>query len=407
MLPQDLPSLVIVRVLTAAGPYATDDTLSVAFITPTIGRLVAHDYAERDLEPSRSPVPETISVIVTHAAAPYPSGSRLALSFIDPRIARIHPTDERRVDWRSADAHTEPALSIVNATQDDIVLQSQAAPEFSRSPFAGESNSVIGRHEDSAAEACDPSYANRIDTRPSSYAAPDPADETIDNHDSINGVRVTLRWNADRIRRFVQVVDKLFTVDRLGWYRHAFAMRLLVPDEISCGNAMADAEAMRYLIALRAAAVETLGRPLLAAFMPNFSVSSEWLDSLDNPSAAKAIASLRESILPYASDRFASPVAGDARVTTGTIARQELLTQPVSTVESVLPIFIASHTTNVSLDARFSAYRGALVDVFGQTARSPEAVRLHTMTQPNHSLDDRLWQFVGAVGESLGGVAVA
>jgi hypothetical protein len=29
------------------------------------------------------------------------------------------------------------------------------------------------------------------------------------------------------------------------------------------------------------------------------------------------------------------------------------------------------------------------------------------MAQPNHTLDDRLWQLVGAVGEHFGGLAVA
>ena len=42
------------------------------------------------------------------------------------------------------------------------------------------------------------------------------------------GVSVRLDWSGERLRRFVAVVDKLFTIDRLGWYRHALAMRLLI-----------------------------------------------------------------------------------------------------------------------------------------------------------------------------------
>ena len=222
-------------------------------------------------------------------------------------------------------------------------------------------------------------------------------------------VMVRLEWNAERLRRFVQVVDKLFTIERLGWYRHSFAMRLLIPDEITCGDTLADVEAMRHLQALRTAAVESLGKPLLAACMPGFGISSEWLESLESSREARAIAGLREALLPYADDGEISldTPAGTALCTIGTITRRELLAENATSVEAFLPLLIPSTAHDTQLGIRLAEYRRLLVELFTQTARAGEPVRLHQMAQPNHSLDDRLWQVVGATAETFGGFAHA
>lgn len=538
MLPRDLPELAIVRVLTTGGPYAVDDTISVAFTTPTIGRLLAHTSTvldDRTTIDTSGFVPDTISVRVTHPAPPYGVDELLTLSFVDPRVARIHPTgggareilaranaserersvvvaasemaseanvihtasrassgdsiaiawdaesgdarsttvsiaDEARASCGDTDARGEtnapkderqsttdfarnssrdatpgpsqisPYETIVSATSNtgtgtEILAAEALAPTFrdSRNDECLHESSALEPSTKNASlstgalaiERMAPTIENGRDDRGiSRELATDVSlahetrelpsrSELVDSskHPEVRtkatGVCVRLRWNSDRVRRFVQVVDKLFTVDRLGWYRHFFAMRLLVPDEISCGDAIADVEAMRHLVALRAAAVETLGRPLLAAFMPNFVVTQEWLDSLDSPAAARAIAGLRDAIVPFVDDDATKPLAGDLATTTGIVARHELSSQPASTVESLLPIFIGTQANDPMLSDRLSAYRKALVEVFGQTAQSAEAVRLTTMSQANHALDDRLWQLVGVVGESLGGLAVA
>lgn len=229
-------------------------------------------------------------------------------------------------------------------------------------------------------------------------------------HPPRNGrVTVRLDWSSERLRRFVQVVDKLFTIDRLGWYRHSLAMRLLIPDDIACDDMLASVEAMRHLQALRAAAVESLGKPLLAACMPGFSISSEWLATLESSREARAIAGLREALLPYADDgeRPIETPLGEALQTVGTIARRELLPENATSVEAFLPLLIPSTAHDAALGLRLAEYRRLLVELFAQTARASEAVRMHQMAQPNHSLDDRLWQLVGAAAEAFGSFAHA
>jgi hypothetical protein len=222
-----------------------------------------------------------------------------------------------------------------------------------------------------------------------------------------SGVRTRLLWSSDRARRFVQVCDKLFTVDRLGWHRHALTMRLLIPDEVSCGDATADRAIAEHLRVLRASALESLGRPLLAAFMPNFTVTPEWLDALDDPAATRALAALREIFGAHAIDPAEALVAGDQAWTEGVINRAELDGTPPTSCEALLPLLIANRSPLAAVTEKLTAYRRALIELFGQTAGSAETVRLSHMAQPNHILDDRLWQLVGAVGEGFGGLPVA
>jgi hypothetical protein len=203
----------------------------------------------------------------------------------------------------------------------------------------------------------------------------------------------------------VQVVDRLFTVDRLGWYRHALAMRLLVPDEIRCGDAVLDATAAAALQALRDAAIEALGGPLLEAFMPNFSVTAEWLDALDAPAGARSLAHLRTTIEAVDVTRAApAEFAPDPESTVGTVLATELSATADLSVEATLPVFIPYRSSFPEVTDRLAAYRHALIELFGQTARSAKLVRLTQMAEPSHALDDRLWQLVGTIGESFGGL---
>jgi len=359
-LPADLPHLAIVRVLTSGGPYAAGDAVAVAFSSPTVGRLArCRGAGTPEAEaPSTALLPETISAKIELAAGPYQAGDLLTLSFVDPRVARLHP--------------------MLHSTKPDVTR------EFGESPLCALTPAMSLRGESPAI------------TPPLPVA-----------HQGSPGVGTRLSWERDRAQRFVQVCDKLFTVDRLGWYRHALVMRLLIPDEVTCGDANADREAMESLRVLRRAAVETLGRPLLAAFMPNFSVTAEWLDTLDDPATAGAVATLRAVIGDRTNDAAPRADLGDGSSTHGAIARSELGAAPTSTIEAFLPLLIAHIGTSDAVTERLTAYRSTLIELFGQTARSAEAVRLTQMAQPNHILDDRLWQLVGVVSECFGGLAVA
>jgi len=370
MLPADLPHLAIVRVLTGGGPYAAGDAVAVAFSSPTVGRLALFENSGTPEAQSTSLLPDTISAEIELAAGPYLAGDLVTLSFVDPRIARLHPMP------RALTPHAPCELE-EPSPREELPPRDEAPPR-----------------------AVAPASTLRVEppvlTPPQRSA-----------HAGPPGVRTRLSWEHDRAQRFVQVCDKLFTVDRLGWYRHALVMRLLIPDEIECGDASVDREAMESLRVLRRAGVETLGRPLLAAFMPSFSVTAGWLDTLDDPAAAGAVATLRAAIGDRVNDAPPLAESGDGSSTHGAIARSELAAAPTSTIEAFLPLLIAHVGTSDAVTGKMTAYRSALIELFGQTARSAETVRLTQMAQPNHTLDDRLWQLVGVVSECFGGLAVA
>ncbi len=373
--PHDLPELATARVLTPGGPYLAGDTLSLAFSEPTVARLALHgrDFVAEDGSGGDGFVPEAIAVVMLKAAGPFAVDDVVTLSFVDPTIARIHPSTHRTPARRIDVAPHEPTPE-QRASQRALPQRSTPPPSTPRPSAAG---------------AAQPPPLPR-DAEP-----PERAPEADGRS---RGVRVRLDWNPERVRRFVQIVDKLFTVDRLGWYRHALVLRLLVPDQIGCADPAAELEAMRHLRELRAASVETLGKPLLAAFMPNFTVTPEWLDSLDRPTAAKALAGLRDAILPHLEDGL-SITEGEREPgwTVGIVERSTFLAAPAGSVEALLPVFVAAVATDTQLTERLTEYRGTLLELFGQTAQSADAVRLNGMAQPNHSLDDRLWQLVGAV----------
>jgi hypothetical protein len=390
-----VPELMIADVLTAGGPYRAGDALSIAFVEPTVGRVVRHDdRGDALLEPSGI-VPQTISIRVTIAAQPYAAGDVLTLSFLDPRFARIHaaPRPVFVAGPAGAVAEAAKALSPLRFPQQKVVPM----PEQPRSVETPRANGHAVVHEApsaSAAELQAPGETNGLSSHVDGGRA------------SANGVRVTLDWGPARARRFVAVVDKLFTVDRLGWYRHVLAMRLLVPDRISCGDEEATRSAGQHLRALRAATTETLGRPLLAAFMPNFGVTPQWLAAIETQAISQALDELRDAILPHVNDS-ADPVADfelDDTSSSAVLEKREITAADAAT-DAFIAVLVPGRARDGAFTEHLDAYRSSLVDVFEQTARSPEAIRLGRMAEPNHLLDDRLWQLAGFVGTKLGGAA--
>jgi len=349
---RDVPEILLVRVLAACGPYAQGDHLAVAYNAPDVGRIATHEPTQADVPAAPGvPIPMAVQVVVTLGAEPYAAGDVLALWFVDPRFARI-----ARV--RAATHHSG----------------SEAGPVAAADPGPAPADSVP------------------------SPAVAQPPESAL--------AMVRLHWGGDRVRRFVQVVDRLFTVDRLGWYRHALAMRLLVPDEIRCGDPTLDPPAGAALQALRDAAVETMGGPLLEAFMPNFSVTAEWLDTLDAPAGARSLAQLRRTIESIEAGRVcALELVPEPDCTVGGIAAGDLAATADLCLDAALPVFIPCRSIFPDVSERLAAYRRALIDLFGQTARSAKLVRLTQMAEPCHALDDRLWHLVGTIGESFGGLA--
>ncbi len=406
-----LPHLAVLAVLTSGGPYRIGDVVSLAFVESTVGRLVSHGDATSVYEaPEAALVPESISARVIRAAGPYRVGATLTLSFVDPTIARIF-------EYNAGNEDAAPQV-VLPLPRSDAPIPADAAPAYVTPTYARPAHTALlatATVADASVFAAQAVSAPVVadNTAPIVSYAPAQAETTRDEEAPARsfarsgGVTVHLQWTSERVRRFVTVVDKLFTVERLGWYRHVLAMRLLVPDRIACGDSASELEAMRHVHALRAASVETLGRPMLAAFMPNFTVTPDWLESIDSPAAARALAGIREAIEPFVTDDAhgdAEPI--DDTWTVGRVVRDDLSRAPAS-VESLMPVLIASFGNHPDLRARLVAYRRTLIDVFAQTAQSAEAVRLGAMTQPNHSLDDRLWQLVGTLGETFGDAVVA
>ncbi len=416
----DIPELAIVRVVSAGGPYHRGDILSLAFSEPSVGRLAAHGESAgiSEWRIADSCVPEMVSAVVSTACATYGAGIELTLSFIDPHIARIRAVESLE---HTLHARQYASLHPIRSAEDDAVPRGSA---FTRAPLpepfsalvrngvpASLAESVDGAWRDAngGAASQDPKAAAASPNMKVAVASQTPSDATAspystapaDPSPSRPGALVRLQWTPERVRRFISVVDRLFTVDRLGWYRHALAMRLLVPDEIVVSDERTRAEMASRLHELRAAVAQTFGRPLLGAFMPNFSVDTEWLETLDSPPAARALAALREMLLPLVDDR-ADAVATEPEWMIGSVLARDLSAMPATSLEALLPVLIPTTAKDAALGARLADYRRTLVDAFGQTVRSSGAVRLGAMTEPNHALDDRLWQLVGAVGAAFG-----
>jgi hypothetical protein len=203
-------------------------------------------------------------------------------------------------------------------------------------------------------------------------------------------------------------VDRLFTVERLGWYRHALAMRLLVPDEIRCAGPALDATVALHLQSARDAAVAALGGPLLEAFMPNFAVTPQWLDSLDEPAGTRALAQLRLSLASSDVAHCApAPFVPDDSSTVGVLTAADIAGAHDASFEALVPLFVAWQSIYPDVSRRLAEYRRTLLELFGQTAGSAKLVRLTQMTQPCHALDDSLFHLAGTVGEAFGGLAKA
>jgi hypothetical protein len=433
----DVPQLAIVRVCSAGGPYDDGDILSIAFSAPSVCRIVRHgellapgkvigeslatadtvgdmpvpaapvegmpapaDVARARIE-AEPLIPETISISVTVAAGPYAVGDELTLSFLDPRIGRIHssPLAAARVDA------TPFEVGRIHSTLSGRASTAGSA-ETGELLHAAKASLVPAQstNDDATADALRLDDVLNVTTmrRETERATPRTVESLEDCRPSPLVARTRLAWTSDRAHRFVQVCDRLFTVERLGWYRHALAMRLLLPDEIVCGDLATDREIADDLRILAESALETLGRPMLAAFMPNFSVTSEWLDSLDNAAAAQSLSRLRATLTRRAPARTIGNVTnGEVTRTQGSIALDELTSAPGTSAEALLPLLIANISPLAAVTEKLTAYRAALTELFGQTAGSAEPVRLSQMALPNHTLDDRLWHLVGVVNDAF------
>jgi len=528
-----IPQIVLVRVATSGGPYRVGETLSVAYVEASAGRLLAHEPAgTTPLDERDTMLPETISAVVIRAAEPFASGETLAFAFVDPAFARIHRVAsppplgyvERRDPMRSlADGDSMRAGSALNGlpasagSPASVTLgaSGQKAPANGASPSpndatgttalppSNETGRVSLRLRDPSEAAVAPIPAPRSEptvsrpadasglsdlvaaallphtapSRGSVVAAPSPdsvivapspgiptlvggsrsdmadaSGQLVDARADANGGRdvsgrpmtndvwsalhehceaatadrdrangpgagrlaeatyagllLRSQWSDDRSRRVAQVTTRLFAIDRLGWFRHALAIRLLLADDIACGDQAVQRDAIRHLHAVRLAANEALGRPLLAASMPNFAVSAAWLESIETPATARALAGLRNAIETSATDD-PPPAPSEPRRSLGTIGRSELAAAPAGSVDALLPLLVTTEFASDDVTAAARAYRQEALDAFAQVADASEAVRLNAMARANRALDDRLSVLVRAIGEAHDGLAVA
>jgi hypothetical protein len=314
---------------------------------------------------------------------PYLTGQRLSLAFVDPSIGRLaaHDTlgDPTTQETRGAGLVPESISAALTCSAgayecDEVLTLSFVDP------------ALVRIHASPGRRRADLSAS----TRNGATAAIAP------------GIILRSRWSGEDSCRFVAVIDKLFTVERLGWYRHSLAMRMLLPDEILVPNSTAGDEVATRLAALRSAATEALGAPLLGALIPQFSVSAEWLESIETPALVKALAGLREAIAPYVSETSLAAISPESKETlTGTIRSAEYQSARNEGADAFLPLLIPERSTHEGLSQRLHEYRSALIELFGQTARTAAAVRLKQMTLPNHVLDDRLWNLAGALQDAF------
>jgi hypothetical protein len=351
-----VPQLALVRVLTGGDPYRENDLLSLAFVDTSLARLVAHadTVSVKPRAGAGLGVPETILVEVVTAADPHAKNDRLVLSFVDPSVARVfsgyQTVAQRPANLESSADHASQSSTL------EVALGERAVPiTATRAPHA-------------------------------------------------RAILRFVRWDEHEARRFIAVVDRLFTVDRLGWYRHALAMRLLLPDEIVLSDSDLSADATRYLEALRSGANNALNEPLLAAFMPHFKIDPSWLGSIETPAIVAAASRLRDILDRQTgiADLSASPSELD-----GTIDQDEWLRWGSAGGDTFLALLLPNRARHPSVAQRLGDYRAALVDLFGQMAQAPATVRSSQMTQSNPLLDDRLWNLTGAFQDAWGVNSVA
>jgi len=356
--------IAIVKVLTPAGPYSPGDVVSLAFTNPAVGRLRSHDG--RSLAAAGPETfPEIILSQVICEAGPFLCEQRLVLAFVDPSLARIYPLEAGLSTLPAERCNLE--LPLPARTSGNGIASSFAPPAGEREPVPP--------------------------PRPIKPAA----------------ITLRLRWSMDRVRRFIQVCDKLFTVERLGWYRHALVLRLLVPDAVRCADEHTRAEATQKLETLRAAVGDTLGNPLLATFMPNFNVTAPWLESLETAELARALTAFRGILAPHVADDApdAFVQSEDVEETLGSFTRVELLATPFASIEAGLALLLPHLSPAPTLSEPLGLYRATLGELFGQMADTPERSRLKQMTQANHVLDDQLWQLVSGVQRTFEPVPAA
>jgi len=346
-----VPQVVLARVLSGGGPYREHDILSLAFVDASLARLVAHregDEGRLESSDGRSDncpnaVPDAIVVEVLTSAEPHTKDDRLVLSFLDPQVARV--------------------------------VSSLAGVPLAKAKVIETAHAESG------------------------------AGSVVDRSNNARAVLLFQRWSEHEARRFIAVVDKLFTVERLGWHRHALAMRLLLPDNVVLLGPEASVAARSHLEALRAAANETLNAPLLAAFMPQFSADAQWLASIETPALIAAASELRNIVEDQAGVAAESPHA--IPELTGSITPEEWMRWGRAGTDVFLALLLPSRSRHPVVAQRLSDYRAALLELFGQMDQAPAPVRLKQMTQSNPLLDDRLWNLAGGFQDAWGVNAVA
>jgi len=209
----------------------------------------------------------------------------------------------------------------------------------------------------------------------------------------------TSERDIEEARRFIAVVDKLFTVERLGWHRHTLAMRLLLPDNIVLGR-QSSHDVLSLLESLRTAATEALNVPLLTAFMPHFSADATWLASLETPALLAAATTLHDLIERQGGVEFEAPRNTPELI--GSIAPEEWASWASAGTNAFLALLWPNGARHPAVAQRLTDYRSALLELLGQMAQAPTAVQSSQMAQSNPVLDDRLWNLAGAFQDAWG-----
>jgi hypothetical protein len=180
---------------------------------------------------------------------------------------------------------------------------------------------------------------------------------------------------------------------------------LLLPDEVAGVEANDSAALNDCLKDLRSEATSSLGVPLLGALMPNFAVTQDWLDSLGDDTTQQRLQAFRATA-EHSEAAPESPAAAE-HVSRTPLRDARLIDNRPQSLEAALALLIPNLAANSLLTEALTAYRNDLVDLFEQMSSATETVRLKAMSQPNHLLDERLWQLTGTVGELFGPLAVA
>jgi hypothetical protein len=331
---------------------------------------------------SDSPVPPP------NAASPHPVPSEEPNVFVAPE-ARIDPDDAEDVAF--VESQDVAFIAVPQQPQDE----SPTAPIDSTPTLSVPYQPTVSPSDDE-----DEEEVSIVDAKPTAAAHAEDRDTgsaplRFGSQQRLRGPHALLTLDQPRLERIKSTVDLLFRNDRLGWYRHQFAMRLFAPDQLLGVEPDVDDAWQSIVNSLAQDAMI----PLMRLVIPSFEPSLDWAKGFAHENALGAIGTLVQTMpgLVNAEGVYPAPrlerdqLTGRIRI--GIFSFFADQPKPsVHQLNAVLPELIPD--TSVSwpnLGTALALYRDILGESFKSIVYMADERRHERMlTAPSQDLDDAL-----------------